>query len=391
MYDYSGSQINTLLCTVGTSIGGYLKAAGIEFAAHRRADILDYLAERNALDKECGAELNSIALIARDASSRRLRDFTELSRIEFLVSDTDNGKLVGDVLAEHVKRNPACISETLKFSTAVHVVRGLVPEDGRRFITEGLASLADIICRRWEEVRSAGMGIAVDATGGFKAQIAVATLLAQVLDMPVLYKYELFNSVERLVPLPVSIDYELWKTHSLGLETLASDSMLAFDEIPDWLAAIRKQMGPLVDVAKVEGKHCASLTITGGVFHRAMKQRFGLEVSLPPDRTGEAVVIWEDGSYGKGRHPEADKMINRLLAKCRYITRVVVYYRHPEGEFKSHAKISSVKKGGKGVSGVVLFLSGGGKTSKAILSFTRDDLINAELEAICRDINGKLR
>ncbi|MGI5862875.1 MAG: putative CRISPR-associated protein [Myxococcales bacterium] len=51
--------------------------------------------------------------------------------------------------------------------------------------------------------------VAINATGGYKAQIAVAVLIGQALGSPVFYKHERFESeVIAFPPMPVSFDYD---------------------------------------------------------------------------------------------------------------------------------------------------------------------------------------
>lgn len=51
--------------------------------------------------------------------------------------------------------------------------------------------------------------IAIDATGGYKAQIAIAVLIGQALDIPVYYKHERFSEIIDFPPLPISLDYDI--------------------------------------------------------------------------------------------------------------------------------------------------------------------------------------
>ncbi len=47
--------------------------------------------------------------------------------------------------------------------------------------------------------------IAIDATGGYKAQIAIALLIGQALNIPVYYKHERFPEIIDFPPMPISL------------------------------------------------------------------------------------------------------------------------------------------------------------------------------------------
>src|SRR5437773_1205753 len=74
--------------------------------------------------------------------------------------------------------------------------------------TRALRTPARRICAVVRE-RSAA-ACALNATGGYKAQIAVAVLLGQALGVPVYYKHELFSEIIAFPPLPVALDFEVW-------------------------------------------------------------------------------------------------------------------------------------------------------------------------------------
>ncbi|MCI0565375.1 MAG: hypothetical protein MN733_43475, partial [Nitrososphaera sp.] len=56
--------------------------------------------------------------------------------------------------------------------------------------------------------------VAIDATGGYKAQIAIAVLLGQALNIPVFYKHEKFSEIIDFPPLPISLDYQILASNS---------------------------------------------------------------------------------------------------------------------------------------------------------------------------------
>src|SRR5439155_17166523 len=94
--------------------------------------------------------------------------------------------------------------------TPVETIRvpDLQDRDPRLFRTRGLRNLAREICAVIRQ-RSA-VACAINATGGYKAQIAIAVLLGQALGVPVYYKHELFTEIIAFPPMPVALDFEVW-------------------------------------------------------------------------------------------------------------------------------------------------------------------------------------
>jgi putative CRISPR-associated protein (TIGR02619 family) len=87
-------------------------------------------------------------------------------------------------------------------------VTDLQDEDSKRFRTKGLRNLVRALCRVVGERTAAAC--AINATGGYKAQIGVAVLLGQALGIDVYYMHERFSEIIAFPPLPVALDFEVW-------------------------------------------------------------------------------------------------------------------------------------------------------------------------------------
>ena len=84
------------------------------------------------------------------------------------------------------------------------------------------ANLARKICCRGP--RTFRAACAINATGGYKAQIAIAVLLGQALGVPVYYKHELFSEIIAFPPMPIALDFEVWMRASGMLYDLERNS-----------------------------------------------------------------------------------------------------------------------------------------------------------------------
>ena len=163
----------------------------------------------DAEERLCGAEINSIA-------SLLLHNYiTQDCGLFFLHSDTPNGQAIAHVLRQYYRAQGHTLVENIKvedFARPRHLgVSG----------TKGLRQLARELCKILRERTPAAC--AINATGGYKAQIAIAVLLGQAIGVPVFYKHELFPEIIAFPPMPVALDFELWMRASGMLFDLVRD------------------------------------------------------------------------------------------------------------------------------------------------------------------------
>jgi putative CRISPR-associated protein (TIGR02619 family) len=306
-----------LLCTLGTSLfRPNLEGLKKELAADNiRPDlrplaeayqardwpaVAQELAKLLPTDRVCGAEINSIAsMIANGYVPRDCGLF-------FLHSDTQDGRSIGAVLEAYYR---AAGHEPVK---AVDVP-DLQDQDAKRFRTKGLRNLARRLCGILRE-RSAP-ACAINATGGYKAQIAIAVLLGQALGVPVYYKHELFSEIIAFPPMPVALDFEVWMRASgllTGLER-SKEPVPATRYFDEW----DEKYESLVERVQIDGQDYLELAPTGQIFHETFRDRFHTERDrvLPPGR-------------GPGRRPKPvlhDHAVVNLLREelSRYLQAVI--------------------------------------------------------------------
>jgi putative CRISPR-associated protein, APE2256 family len=209
---------SVLICTVGTSLfesnlrkiddSLILKDKKYEkikfaFQGKRWDELASLLLTIDPKDRFCGAEINTIE---EYLSKKRI----SIKRIFFLVSDTEDGVNTGKVLKSYFTKK-----KELKLKdddVDYRKIEDLQDKDPKKFKINGLRNLVreigDIISKFGKE------NIAIDATGGYKAQIAMAVIIGQALDIPVYYKHEKFFEIIDFAPLPITLDYDLLGKYS---------------------------------------------------------------------------------------------------------------------------------------------------------------------------------
>ncbi len=137
---------------------------------------------------------------AEAATLRALRhepELRNLERIVLLASDTAEGRNVAQVLK-------SAMGGWERLPVSTRVIADLDYSSPARFKVEGLRNLVSALAQVTREVRPHQPVFVV--SGGFKAQVALTTVVGQALGVSVAYRFELFPDTIWLPPLPVRLD-----------------------------------------------------------------------------------------------------------------------------------------------------------------------------------------
>lgn len=293
-----------LICTVGTSMfaaAPALRELPVEDAARRLAAMM-----RPA---EGGAEHESLAWLLRHP------DRLEPTALHLIASDTDAGEQAARVLEARFVKD------------FVHVSRercvDLREDAPHLFAARGLRRLVNTLVEQVQRFRKQGLQPAIDATGGYKPQIAYATLVGQIMQVPVYYRHQAFPEVMTLQPLPVSVDVQVWFDHLWFFDRLRRDFGKPADIPKD-----DPRIAPLIH----REDRLVMLSPLGELMAAAVDRLFETspEAVLPPASplTPEAKkMTFEDGNAG--RHRGLREFCERL-ARVPYVVRMATYYYNPD-------------------------------------------------------------
>lgn len=310
---------NTLICTVGTSLFNNLKYAEETikqiFEAKNWNQLSLFLLQQKNSDRICGAEINSITSICN-------KNFlTSRIRLIFLVSDTEEGKNTGKLLKLYYanKSNPLTFEEV-----DVRVLEGLRDDDVKAFKQKGLKNLVREISI---EVRKFGSeATAINATGGYKAQISFAGMIGQALEIPVYYLFEKFSEVIELPPQPVALDLAFWLNNYVLFAQLEDEQTLEKSKIRGDLE--NQYLSSIIDEEPEGETTLVSLSAMGVLFNERSRLQFAKQktsiLSLVPkdDTNPERKTISLRDDHGKDvlhkfskkicRSPYVKKVVNSL-------------------------------------------------------------------------------
>lgn len=321
---------NVLVCTVGTSLKGNLSRTNnriFEFPDQNNIKgIVLELSKIDPSDRMNGAEINSINSIL-NKKMLGCRDYLYL-----LVSDTQDGALIGDILKSYFQRrqNPICFEKI-----DIITIQGLTDQSAHRFKTDGLRNLVKAIAQIvW---RHGSKAVLINATGGYKAQISFAGMIGQALEIPVCYLFEKFSEVIELPPQPVSLDLSFW------LENAGLFFELAEADAKDNPGHKNERFSSLVDEIEVDGEKVISLSAIGQLFHETFKYRFlqNKNELLPPDSgidPEDKIIKYEDNNAGR---QQGLKGYLENLCQKPYVKKIFTHYYNPDLPLKNYFRPSA--------------------------------------------------
>ena len=370
---------HTLLCTVGTSLF-YPNLSGLvrepqpdlALAALTRAyteknwrEVAAQLHRMAPTDRLCGAEINSVTELLTDG-------FIDKTYLHLMFSDTDDGRAIAQVLEAYFT--------TDGWQVQTHCVAGLRDDDPQAFRTRGLRNLAKVLGERMYEAGGKADFCAINATGGYKAQIAIAVLMGQALGIPVYYKHERFAAIIPFPPMPVSLDFSLWEGASGMFMVLGKAN--ACEPYERFREEWDERFEPLVNRVKIDGEDYMELSTTGQIFHETFRSRFRqLKDRLPRPATQHEK---QRPNLGKHGYEQAEAPILRFLQQLTderpYVRFCHTTYWNPDLPESTRFRLSS-----DGVQGI--YSDGTWCVKFAVLTTTDD---RNELSGVVADLNDWL-
>jgi len=186
--------MRTILTTVGISL---LQNAKRHYGLSREESpddqqLANYLRHEEA--EEVSAETNALHRIGLQSDDR----------VVFLHSETQKSRTCAEFLSRHYR-------DTVD-SASTCGIPDLSYEE-KKFKNRGLRSLVDTLTELIKEADREGREALINATGGFKAEIAYATLVGLLFDVPVYYIHERFGDIVEMPVLPIGWNYSLLHDH----------------------------------------------------------------------------------------------------------------------------------------------------------------------------------
>ncbi|MCS7263677.1 MAG: putative CRISPR-associated protein [Armatimonadetes bacterium] len=276
--------MRTILVTVGTSLlTNAAKALCKKVEELNDAEIANYL--RTANPEEASAETNSLSRLLQSED-----------RIVFLHSDTEEGERCARLLENHYEHQG--------YEVETERIPDLNYKESR-FKMRGLRSLVSTLINRIQKEWDQGREVLINATGGFKAEIAYAVLVGLLFDLPVAYIHERFRDIIEMPPVPIAWDYSLLADHEDFFDWIEKD-LRTSAEVEERLKGRPAELRMLL----AEEDEYIILSPAGEAFYQAFKRRMAEVESVQVSLSSKA---WESyKQMDEQEQNQVDKYLRRL-------------------------------------------------------------------------------
>lgn len=300
------SHMRAIITTVGTSlITNYnmdirkQTASPQDITGITKHDLVHYLRETSL--SRASAETNTLNRIGLKKD-----DY-----LYFICTDTPSCTLCGEAFEEYYSGNTelSCFAESKIVSELVDDVNIFQSAGIINFIN-GIADIAE----KYEEGN-----VIICATGGYKVEIAYATLLGILLNAPVYYIHEDFKSLMALPHLPVSFNFDIFGAYNNQINEIlnapsAEDARKLANKLP-------KQM----HIMFVEDKGLSRFRFSpiGTAYHRAFQyhKKHAEKTDIPLRVYKNHSTLWGNGIQSVSDINDRDirRILNRV-AKTGLVT-----------------------------------------------------------------------
>jgi putative CRISPR-associated protein (TIGR02619 family) len=291
-----------VIVTVGTSLRNWFTSREYPFGEDPRADAERLLQAQPRDGRYPSAEIQTLELL----------EFSGQEYFYFLTSDDavdEVGYRCGAALAHYYNRRG--------FHAEVYSIPGLAGEV-RRFQEEGLPNLVN---RIMDLIQAHDGNARIIATGGYKAETALATLVGMLRRVPVYYVYEDMPSVIRFSNLPIRPDFRLLERQVQNIGAILRQGDAAKAE-----NMIRHNLPPGMDYLfqdRSDGKG-KELSPTGRLFMNFYRQfrRVTPQRTITHLKCGKyAQNLWTTGPVPIHRLPHQDLrlIIKRIRLQENYL------------------------------------------------------------------------
>jgi putative CRISPR-associated protein (TIGR02619 family) len=292
--------MKTIITTVGTSLLTGRKPWSWNLGKPLPPeDIVDkYLSTADLA--EASAETNTWSKLG-------LLEEPERHRLMLLHTPTPDGKFCAERLQKFAKaRNMVAEMDNIV---------GLDP-GSRGGFEHGLTQLSRQIASQVQRSTQRGGDVAIAATGGFKAETAIANLVGVLLGVPVHYIHETFREIVTIPPLPVGLDLAFLRTDIAGrlMAELGGDQLIRRDTIGSYLKS-DPRLEFLLETIEIDGELWVGLNAMGAIALELLKAPAS-DWPPPSEKEPERKLQMS----GVEHHRPADwQHIVQAIAQSRYV------------------------------------------------------------------------
>jgi len=275
--------MRSILTTVGTSLLTNAKRH-LNLPDVHDQHLASYLASTRA--EQASAETNALSHLLQEGD-----------RVVLLYSETPEGQQCALALRHfYISQGYSAESVVIPHLTYTE----------NRFKMRGLRSLVATLIDLIRRERQQGREVSINATGGFKAEIAYATLVGLLFDVPVYYIHEAFRDIIEIPPTPIGWDYTLLADYEEFFTWVHAD-LRPTAEVQTRL----RGLPPEISLLLTEEEDFTILSPAGEALYEAYHHRLTHMAHVPILLSAQA-----QATYGAVA-PDVRHLFDRALAKLR--------------------------------------------------------------------------
>lgn len=284
-----------------------------------KVKLLENLKIKNANDRSCGAEVNSTYFLLE-------QEKIEIEKIILIASDSVDGILAAEIIKELLSTKLNIKNIEIKKVDKLNITKEY------EFAIKGLRNL---IRTTTEIIKGYNIqDLIIAPIGGFKAQISMVALVAQIYKIPAYYLYENSSNIIKMLPLPISLDTEFFINNIDFITRLAKEDMIPKNEVKDILNA-NPELNNIIEEESLDGEKYICLSSIGILGYEKLLREAESNLPRPakPEEKIMEITAKNDEGHSKVMVNRSDvKNIFKNILDIPYVTKIIVNYHHPRNK-----------------------------------------------------------
>ena len=304
--------MDNIIMTVGTSLVENYIANNPKKENITKEDILRYYEEEkieDLRDRRYGAEVIALENLLE-------KGIFSGDRIFLVIHNTVNGKLAGDVLEEFI------LAKKIAKRVEKRIIFGLDKRNHEVFRTEGLTNLTEEIRNMVNKIGNK-YNVAVCTVGGYKAEIFMVGLMAQLLHIKSYFMFDEFTEVTEISPLPIKADQNIYLENKEFFRLLDRVGKVKLSEVKKELDS-KIDLNNFIEFVEENGETYVRFSSMGEYYVRRMRETSYLPPASMISHAPAGKIM--EGSV----HVEELEGIVNSLSTCSYVEKLKVVYYNPD-------------------------------------------------------------
>ena len=305
--------MDNIILTVGMGIIEYYMKNNPEEKEVSEDKILEYY-NKEEIDKLKDAILLREIIALKTLIDKKI--FTG-KRVFLLGHDTKNGIIATNILEKILKK--------YKISNNVEkrIIKKLNKRNYSDFNNVGLRNLIDEINKIVKEEVGNRVNICMCPAGGYKVEIFLMGLMAQILHIKSYFMFDEFDSISEIAPFPLRIDYNFYWEHCEFFRSFEENEYISPDKLKEYLFPASR-LSQFVEELEIKNKKVVGLSALGEYYTKLSTDLSNLPINRSSYSPLDKEIILRVEMI-----PELETLINSLKSSP-YVTKVILTYFNPD-------------------------------------------------------------